>query len=129
VHIAAFTGSRLCTEVVVFVRQRHQLVLSQLVLDEFERGLIKKLKQSPSVAGMYRRQLELRCLVQPEPKHAPKRSRDPKDDPILQAALDADCDWLISGDADLTSLKRVQGMPISTPRDFLEALGVEESFE
>jgi putative PIN family toxin of toxin-antitoxin system len=129
VHIAAFTGSQLCTELLVFVRQRHHLVVCPQVLDEFERGLIKKLKQSPAVAAHFRQRLERRCLVQAQPSGpVPKRSRDPKDDPILQAALDADCDWLVSGDVDLTSLKRFQGMPITTPRDFLEALGVEEPF-
>ena len=126
VLFAAYAGSGLCTELLIYLRQRHRLVVSEQVLDEFERAIHKKLKQPAKQAKAYRRGLEQRCQVQMDPPVAPRRSRDPKDDSILQAALDAKCDWLITGDADLTILKRLQGMPITTPRDFFEAMGVEE---
>ena len=57
----------------------------------------------------------------PEPPKASKKTRDPHDDAILQAALDAGCDWLLSGDKDLTSLGKAGKMRIATPRSFLEA--------
>jgi putative PIN family toxin of toxin-antitoxin system len=126
VLFAAYAGSGLCTELLIYLRQRHQLVVSEQVLDEFERAVAKKLKQPAKQAKAYRVGLQQRCLVQPQPPKTAKRSRDPKDDAILQAALDAQCDWLVTGDADLTVLKRLEGMPITTPRDFFEAMGVEE---
>jgi uncharacterized protein len=126
--LAAYLGSSLCAELTLFVRQRHRLVCSDQVLREFADKLKVKFKASASVTGAWVAQIRVYSQVQTDPLHAPKRSRDPKDDRILQAALDADCDWLVSGDSDLTSLKRVKGMPITTPRDFLEAMGVEESF-
>lgn len=127
--VAAYLGSSLCAELTIFVRQRHQLVCSEQVLREFVVTLRKKFKAPEAVAEAWVGQILEYSHVQADPAHAPKRSRDPKDDPILQAALDADCDWLVSGDADLTALKRVKGMPISSPRDFLEAMGVEEVWE
>lgn len=124
--MAAYANQGLCRELISFVRQRHVAVVSRQVLAEFERVLIKKLRQSPAAASLEAKELGAHCIVVDDPGKAIRRSRDPADDPILQAALEGDCDWLVSGDKDLVVLKRVQGLPISTPRDFLEALGVEE---
>ena len=48
--------------------------------------------------------------------------RDPDDAPILAAALDANCAFLVTGDQDLLVLQSVQGMAILTPRQFAERL-------
>lgn len=129
VWVAAHAGSGLCAELLIFVNQRHQLLCSTQVLREFEDVIVRKLRRAPAEAAALRVEIEARCQVQPDPKQAPKRSRDRKDDPVVQAALEADAEWLVTGDADLLVLKRVEGMPISTPRDFLEALGVEEPWD
>jgi uncharacterized protein len=128
VLISAFLGSELCAELLVFLKQKHQIALCPQVLEELERALVKKIKLPAETVRSWKGQLEKVVRMQPDPKQAPKRCRDPKDNAILQAALDADCDWLVSGDSDLTSLKRVERMPITTPRDFMEAMGVEEPF-
>ena len=128
VWISAYTGSKLCMELLLFCQQRHHLVVSADVLDEFQRIVVKKLKLPETLAHQWRGQIESQAQVRPRPTRVAVRCRDPKDDAILQAALDADCGWLVSGDADLTTLKRVKKMPITTPRDFLEALGVEEEW-
>lgn len=122
-------GSSLGAELTIFVRQRYQLVTSAQVLREFVATLQKKFKAPEAVAAAWAAEIVEYSLIQPDPQQPPKRSRDPKDDSILQAALDAGCDWLVSGDVDLTALKRVKGMPITTPRDFMEAMGVEDPFE
>jgi putative PIN family toxin of toxin-antitoxin system len=126
VWIAVFTGSGLCTELVVYLKQRHQLIVSQDVLEELHRKLTVKLKVPPQIVRSWCEDISAISMVQNSPPHSPKRSRDHKDDVILQAALEAGCDWMVTGDADLRVLKRVEGMPITTPRDFLEAMGVEE---
>jgi predicted nucleic acid-binding protein len=129
VWVAAHLGSPLCAELLIYVHQRHQLVVSPQVLREFERNLRVKFKVPEPVVVAWLTRISRDCLSHDPSGAAPKRSRDPKDDPIIQAALEAACDWLVSGDSDLTSLKRVKGMPICSPRDFLETMGVEEPFE
>jgi putative PIN family toxin of toxin-antitoxin system len=46
--------------------------------------------------------------------------RDADDNRILAAALDSGCSHLVTGDADLLSLKRFETVSIVTPRQFLE---------
>jgi putative PIN family toxin of toxin-antitoxin system len=123
---AGFAGGGLCAELLDFVKQRHRAVASPQVRRELAPVLVKKLKMLEPVAAAALSEFDAMVQLQPDPSHCSVRTRDPKDDPILQAALDADADWLVTGDADLTVLKRVKGMPVTTPRDFLEALGVEE---
>jgi putative PIN family toxin of toxin-antitoxin system len=46
--------------------------------------------------------------------------RDADDNRILAAAFDSGCSHLVTGDADLLSLKRFETVNIVTPRQFLE---------
>ena len=52
----------------------------------------------------------------------PKVCRDPDDDHILAAAVNAECDFLVTGDKDLLALKKFAGMKIVTPREFAELI-------
>jgi putative PIN family toxin of toxin-antitoxin system len=45
--------------------------------------------------------------------------RDPKDDHVLDAAINGQATCIISGDDDLLTLVSFQGIPILTPADFL----------
>lgn len=47
-------------------------------------------------------------------------SRDPKDDPVIAAALVGDCDYIITSDKDLLELGGSQTMKIVTPAEFLK---------
>ena len=125
--MAAYAGTGLCAELVLYVQQRHLAVASEQVLEEFERALVKKLRLEKAQAAQWRSQVCEMAHCVPTPARPSKLCRDPKDDAILQAALAAGCEFLVTGDADLTCLKRVKQMPILTPRDFLEALGVEDA--
>ena len=46
--------------------------------------------------------------------------RDPKDNKYLELALESGADCILSGDKDLLVLHPYQGIPILTPRQFLE---------
>lgn len=47
--------------------------------------------------------------------------RDPKDDKFLEIAVNGRADALLSGDADLLALHPYAGIPILSPREFLES--------
>ena len=49
----------------------------------------------------------------------PAVTRDPKDDYLLAYAVVGQADYLITGDADLLVLQRVQGVHICRPREFV----------
>lgn len=124
---AGIAGTGLCADLLDYVKQVHEAVCCEQVHQELPKAL-KKMRLEPFIIEIACEEMRRSCLTVPTPTRPPKQSRDPKDDAILQAALDADCGWLVSGDKDLTSLKRVQRMPITTPRDFLEALGVVDPY-
>jgi len=48
--------------------------------------------------------------------------RDPKDDKFLEAALAAEADCIVSGDADLLILNSFENIPILRPAEFLARL-------
>ena len=45
---------------------------------------------------------------------------DPKDNMIIECALNADADYIITGDKHLLKLKEYKGIKILTPKEFLE---------
>jgi uncharacterized protein len=49
-------------------------------------------------------------------------SRDPDDDLLIEAALEADAEVLVTSDQDLLTLGRIGHIQILTPREFLGTL-------
>jgi uncharacterized protein len=55
--------------------------------------------------------------------------RDPKDDKVLELAVDGDADCIVSGDEDLLMLDPFRGIPILGPDKFLDTLSEDRSEE
>ena len=49
-----------------------------------------------------------------------RECRDPKDDKILELAVEGDATCIVTGDDDLLTLDPFRGIPIVTPREFLD---------
>ena len=65
---------------------------------------------------------------------SPKRKlqavkNDPADDQVIEAAVAADVDYIVSGDRDLLNLKVFEGIPIITPARFLAVLATTSANE
>lgn len=56
--------------------------------------------------------------------NVPSRCRDPKDDYLLELAIRSNAVYLVSGDSDLLTLKRIDNCRIITFRQFLSELGI-----
>jgi putative PIN family toxin of toxin-antitoxin system len=48
--------------------------------------------------------------------------RDPNDDFLLECALTGNADFIVTGDKDLLSLQSFRGIPIVTPRQYLDQI-------
>lgn len=115
-----------------------------LILDAWERGELEVII-SPSLYEELREVLHrpglqrflsrvpgaVAVLLTGLPEHArwvePARiegavERDPKDNPVIEAAAAGNVDATIFGDRDLLSTAQYQGIPILTPREFLDRL-------
>jgi putative PIN family toxin of toxin-antitoxin system len=110
--------------------ERFQLLLSSAILEEVGRVL-----RYPKVA-IYHRWPEERlqmwledlahfALTMPGALTLAVIQEDPPDNRYLECAVEGDAAYLVSGDRHLLSLGTFQGIPIVSPRVFLEALRTE----
>lgn len=89
--------------IVLYVLQRHRLILSRYILDELKRIVIEKFlsKIKDLEVFLYKMKYE---LAENEDNFSFIFIRDPNDLPILVSAMNGDVDILISGDKDFLVL-------------------------
>ena len=120
VLVAAFVTEGICSKLLTRGRKKEfDLIICPVVLQEFDRVLIKKFSATRNEA---RNTLQIvseaiHSVVHPS-QSVSSVCRDPDDDAILACALEARADYLVTGDVDLLGLKVFKGIPIITPRDF-----------
>ncbi len=126
VLVAAFVTEGVCSKLLIRARKRQfNLFISDFILQEFERVLVRKLRVPRDEAREAVRLVsEAASLILPHPRLDAPVCRDTKDDHILACSLAAEADYLVTGDADLLELRSFQGTIIIPPRDF-ESLFVD----
>jgi len=111
-------------------RGAFELVLSPQILDEMARALfyerIRKFRWMSEDEVLTLHQYLAGESVLARGKASVKASRDPEDDKFLAAAVEAQADYVVSGDKDLLDLKAYKGARIVTPAQFLTILRPEE---
>ena len=116
--VAAFASRGLCESIFELCLDSHEIILSEHLLDEISRNLIKKIKLSKE--GVYEIIELIRenaTILIPEPL-PPDTCRDPDDIKVLGLAISSGADCIVTGDKDLLVLKKFRAVPIITPRDF-----------
>ena len=108
---------------------RFTLLLSEPILTEVEDVLsrpevLRKLRMTAIEAGAFIELLRRRSTLV-TPTVAMARSRDPDDDKFLECAVAGGADYIVSGDADLLSLREVQGIAIVDAPTFWQAFARE----
>lgn len=94
-----------------------RLVSSFALLHELEEVLMERFGFSARIASAVRAEVESVADVV-DPVDIPKVCRDPDDDQVLAAAVDAGAEAIVSGDKDLLALAEHAGIPILTPAQF-----------
>ncbi len=104
---------------------RFELIVSSALLAELA-GVLERPKfrrwLTTEEARAFVQMLRVSATVLNDPPHQHHDVRDPDDSYLLTLARSAKADYLISGDADLTSLQSAQP-PVIKPADFLADLG------
>lgn len=97
------------------------LTLSREILDELEGVLCrKKFGISSQVIRKISNELESICdIVMPKRRIAVMRS-DPYDNMVLERAVEAKADYIVSGDTHLLDLREFEGIKIVNPSRFLD---------
>lgn len=120
VLLAAFLTEGVCAKLLTRARkQQFNLITCPFILHEFERILTKKFS-----ATKQEKENALALITEAaqdivQPSEIPTGAcRDKDDDNVLACALEADADYLVTGDKDLLQMKAFRGIRIITPRDF-----------
>jgi len=107
------------------IDHRFTLVLSPSILREFRNVLSRqKFGFHPDVVEALAQDLEAHSvMVYPKQRHQVVID-DPDDDAIIDWAVEANADHIVSGDAHLTTLGTIKGISILTPAQFVEIAGL-----
>jgi uncharacterized protein len=108
-------------------RQRVRLYVSEYILDELTTVLVEDLGRTRRYASLARRAVQRIAKTIDLPpssrRHVPD---DPKDDAIVQTALTAKADYLVTADAAIIQLGKVQDVEILSVAHFEEKLRPED---
>ncbi|MBC7226028.1 MAG: putative toxin-antitoxin system toxin component, PIN family [Thermoflexales bacterium] len=131
--VRMITGSPVSSPLYRLWREgRFELVLSPLLLEELEAVLNRPALQKylrPGTARAFLELLSAEAMVV-SPTIAVSLCRDPKDDALLEIAIAAQAEYLVSADQDLIGDPRLQeimraqyGVRIVTVTEFVKTLG------
>jgi putative PIN family toxin of toxin-antitoxin system len=122
VLIAAFATRGLCTDVLRTVLAEHELIVGEVILDEFRRVLKRKFRLPDDRILAAEAVFEGIDII-PKPKAAsPIKVRDRADRWVLATAVAGEADVLVTGDEDLLVVADDAFLKILSPRAFWELL-------
>ena len=107
----------------LYVADNHEMVLCDRNIAELRAILGKKAPRFLPDAEVLFAELSYELILAVD--HAEKLIRDAKDQPILNAAIMADVDVILTGDKDFLSME-MEHPRCMTAADFLKSEGVEE---
>ena len=105
------------------VDRRYILALSPAILQEYKNVLSRsKFGLAPEAVELLVRDMESHALiVYPRTRHRIVLD-DPDDDAVIDCAVEARADVIVSGDSHLMELTQIDGIPVVTPSRFLAML-------
>lgn len=126
VVIAAFATRGLCESVIEVCLNKHEILMSEDLLNEIVRNLHSKIKLPKNLIDQFAALLrEFAVFIDPVPLY-PAECRDPDDIKILGLAVASKADYIITGDKDLLVLEGFQDIPVLNTRAFYEILKTED---
>ncbi|MBA3480229.1 MAG: PIN domain-containing protein [Pirellulales bacterium] len=96
------------------------------LLEEAERVLVEKLGLSTRLGRLTTLRIRRRSTFVNLPASRHEVSSDPADSPILQAALTAGVDFLVTNDKHLLELNPYESLRIISMTDYFELLGTQK---
>jgi putative PIN family toxin of toxin-antitoxin system len=101
---------------------RWRIFAAVYLLDELEHVLRDKLNFGARTAALARQRVKRRCEFTVVPASRHTVASDPKDSPILRAAIEAGVDYLVTDDRHLLQMHPYEGILILSMRDFAAVL-------
>jgi len=120
IYVSALIFGGIPRQFLIAARERKfQLDISSPIIAEIQRILVTKFSWTPEIL-----QTEMRRLSEITTLASPTRTitavpRDPDDDKFIECAVAAGSNYIVSGDGDLLSLGRFEGIQIVRVADFM----------
>ena len=128
VYISAAILGRVCEEIIQTCRFSDlKVFISKDIIDEIKNKLSHKFLWQDEQISLFLDSITEFCQIVEVEEKVNHIKNDPDDDRILECAISADCDFIISGDNHLLKLKSYEGIKILNPADFLLILRDESS--
>ena len=118
--IAAVAGRGLCESLLELCLEDHDIIISEQLLDEVRRKLVKKIKVPAPAALEFCQTLRDNSIMMTPASVPADACRDPKDLYLLGLSQTASAAFLITGDKDLLDCGHYGPTAIVTPRQFWE---------
>lgn len=118
VLIAAVAGRGLCESLLELCLEEHDLIVSEELLGEVHRNLVKRVRLPEAVALDFCRLLRSNAILVKPTDVPPDACRDPKDIYLLGLSQSAKAEVLVTGDKDLLQSGWGGATTIVTPRQF-----------
>jgi putative PIN family toxin of toxin-antitoxin system len=106
------------SKALIHISENHELVLCDYIVEEFYDVIGRKFSDLTADADLLLAELSYETII--APREASKLIDDPKDAPILNAAILEGVDIIVSGDRHFLKLG-IETPKISTPQDYLES--------
>lgn len=119
---SGFATRGLCTELIEGVISNHELLTCEAVLLELQRVLAQKFRLPKPIIREYLDLLRNEGQIVTAGKVPRLRFKDPDDIPILACAISAKADVFVTGDKALLDLRKIEGIPILSPRQLWQKL-------
>lgn len=97
-------------------------IISPVLLAEFTDVLAKRFSFNESRLRQAEKKIKKNFVIV-KPRATIKILKDDADNRVLEAAVEGDCRFIITGDKELLDLKSFKGIKIITPSRFLEEWG------
>ena len=94
-------------------------ITSPVLLAELREVIFKKFPKLVIQLAIMEERIKEKFLIV-SPKETLNLVRDKDDNRVLEAAVEGNCDYIVTGDLDLLELKQYKRIKIVTPTDFLE---------
>ena len=122
VLVSAFATRGLCADVFRLVLASHELVVGQVVLEELEGVLRKKVGLPEGALQELLEFLREHTIIEKPEKTDLEVVADLADAWVLASAVVAKADCLVTGDSDLLEISEEVDLEIVTPRELWERL-------
>ncbi len=126
VLISAFATRGLCEDLLRLVLADHELVVGEVVIEEFGRILVDKLRVPGAVVDEAVAMLRGQTVVPRPAAPFDVAIDDPDDAWVIASAIEAGADALVTGDQEILRVAGDLPIPVVDPRGFWEMLRARE---